>query len=76
MRCCKALRRVFGLVAAFAWTGAVCPGAEPLSAAEPFTYLYDAPEASSVPLSDERLSAKSGWSMVDSASGCPRTIAR
>jgi hypothetical protein len=37
-------------------------GAGPASAAEPFTYLYDAPQASSVPLSAQRLAEKEGWS--------------
>ncbi|MFH1919994.1 MAG: hypothetical protein ABIP48_08935, partial [Planctomycetota bacterium] len=37
----------------------------PVSAAEPFTRLYDAPEASSVPLSEERLSAKDGWTALE-----------
>jgi hypothetical protein len=46
---------------------AVAQGSEagPVSPVEPFTYLYDAPEASCVPLSEPRLLKKDGWSVLE-----------
>ncbi len=42
-----------------------CWCAVPTSAAEPFTYLYDAPQASSGATMEEWLSRKSGWSKLE-----------
>jgi len=66
MRCVgKVLRH--GLVAALALAcgGALSQGAGSASAAEPFTYLYDVPEASVAPLAGQWSSPNSGWSRLE-----------
>ena len=62
---CKAIRRVLAFVTALACAGTVSWSAEPGSLVEPFTSLYDAPPASSVPLSEQSLSNKDGWSRLE-----------
>ncbi|MHC4400102.1 MAG: hypothetical protein ACYTG0_10525, partial [Planctomycetota bacterium] len=61
----KVLRCVLCLAAALASGGAASFCTEPVSAAEPFTYLYDAPEEEAVPLAAQRLSKKDGWLGVE-----------
>jgi len=61
----KILRRVWGLAAVLACGGAIACGAEPARPPAPMTYLYDAPQASAVPLSEQQMSKKSGWSMLE-----------
>ena len=61
---CEVPRRVPGLLAALVCGGAACLCAEPISAMEPFTYVWDAPEASSVPRSKTWLPKKDGWSRL------------
>jgi len=58
------LRRVVVVAAAVLCAAAAVLCAEAASAAEPFTYLYDAPQASSVPLSGSSLEEKDGWSRL------------
>jgi len=57
-------RHVLSWTSVLVWGGAlswVGPG----SAAEPFACLYDAPEASCTPLTDERLAKKDGWTRLE-----------
>ena len=61
----RLLRSVCGLAALFVCDAAMCRGAEPTARAEPFAYLCDAPQASAVPLTEEGLSKKSGWSRLE-----------
>ncbi len=61
----KIPRRIWGLAAALACGGAVASGAEPVPAAGPQTYLYDAPQASAVPLSEQQMSNRNGWTRLE-----------
>ena len=64
-RLCRVLPPVLGLAAACVCGGSVSFSEEPVSAVAPFMYLYDAPEASSVPLSEQCLSERSGWTGLE-----------
>jgi hypothetical protein len=57
----RVLGGALGLAAAMVCAAAVCSFPANVLAVEPFTYLYDAPQASSAPLSEQSLAAKSGW---------------
>ena len=57
--------RLLVLAALLVFGGTDCWGAEPGLAVEPFTYLYDVQESSSVAVSRQWLSEKVGWSNAD-----------
>jgi len=61
----RVLRRVVVAAAVVLCADAAVSCAEPASAAEPFTYLYDASQAPSVPLSEPSLAKKDGWSRLE-----------
>lgn len=61
MWCFRVLRPVVCLAPALLAAGSVSLCREAVSAVEPYTYLYDAPGASAVPVSASRLAEKDGW---------------